>query len=166
MKESINFHHHIENEPEVLRTFLYHAIYVPPGSPEPNPKILNLPDISRYVDHWGRSGDLSVFALDKGKVIGVCWSRIFPPSTPGYGTIDSRTPELSIALLSEYRGQGIGSTLLNLILSDLKTRARAVSLSVAEDNPALRLYQRFGFTVHSKHGKSLIMVKWFKYPIK
>ncbi len=59
-------------------------------------------------------------------------------------------PEVSIAVYPECRGQGVGS----LLLSSLVTRARAegyraLSLSVANENRARRLYVRIGFEVES-----------------
>jgi L-amino acid N-acyltransferase YncA len=71
----------------------------------------------------------------------------FPSSdTPGYGYVDSSTPELSIALAGEHREKGIGG----LSLETLLVRAReagvtTLSLSVAEANRALHLYERHGF---------------------
>ena len=62
---------------------------------------------------------------------------------------DNRIDEIrliDIALLPEYRGKGIGASLL----SDLQDKADAVGkpirIHVEKFNPALRLYERLGFT--------------------
>ena len=62
------------------------------------------------------------------------------------GFVAPDVPEVSIAVYPECRGQGVGS----LLLSSLVTRARAeghraLSLSVANENRARRLYVRIGF---------------------
>jgi ribosomal protein S18 acetylase RimI-like enzyme len=43
-----------------------------------------------------------------------------------------------MAVLPSYRGQGVGSRLLAYLLRVAEEHHRAVSLSVAADNPALR----------------------------
>ncbi|EKT4487944.1 MULTISPECIES: GNAT family N-acetyltransferase [Shewanella] len=53
---------------------------------------------------------------------------------------------LDMALLPEYRGQGLGSELLNAIQSLAQLNQLAVSLMVARDNPqAKKLYLNKGF---------------------
>jgi ribosomal protein S18 acetylase RimI-like enzyme len=73
--------------------------------------------------------------------IGGAWLRRFPAASPGYGFVDASIPELSIAVLPEYRGRGIGSRLM----AELLREAAAVSLSCDPQNPAWNLYLRFGF---------------------
>lgn len=51
---------------------------------------------------------------------------------------------VDIALLPDYRGQGIGSRLLRQVVDD--ARGRPVRLHVDPFNPARRLYLRMGFT--------------------
>ena len=48
---------------------------------------------------------------------------------------------MDIALLSPYRGQGIGTTLMNEIIAE----GQPVTIHVEIFNPALRLYTRLGF---------------------
>jgi ribosomal protein S18 acetylase RimI-like enzyme len=107
------------------------------------------PELRRYVEGWGRRGDVAVVALDRlDEPVGAAWFRLFPADQPGYGFVAPDIPEVSIAVFPECRGNRVGS----LLLSTLVTRARAegyraLSLSVANENPAGRLYARTGFEV-------------------
>ncbi|KAB7744119.1 GNAT family N-acetyltransferase [Nostocoides sp. F2B08] len=57
-----------------------------------------------------------------------------------------RTHLVDIALLPEWRGRGIGTAVVQDLISDARSRGDAVTLSVARDNDrAVRLYRRLGF---------------------
>lgn len=75
-------------------------------------------------------------------------------SPVGRLTLDDRPTGLHIiemALLPEYRNQGIGSTLIQAIFSEAQASGKTVSLSVKHDNPALSLYHRLGFKIIQEH---------------
>ena len=144
-----------------LWDMLYYALYVPPGQ-EPFPQeVIHTPEIALYVSGWGRAHDKGFVAIDNrsGEAIGAVWMRLFPSTQPGYGYISSDIPELSIALLPEYRGQGIGTDLLKHLLEEVRRVYPALSLSVSPDNPAVRLYNRLGFEVINRQATSLTMKK-------
>jgi GNAT superfamily N-acetyltransferase len=125
-----------------LWEMLHLALFVPPGEPPLPRSMLRDPTIARYVDGWGtRSGDSGLIALVDGTPVGAAWLRYFLASDPGYGFVDTRTPELSIAVLPTHRGKGIGSQLLERLLQGV----HATSLSCDPGNPAWRLYVRLGF---------------------
>ena len=107
---------------------------------------------------WGREGDCGFLASDAetSQPVGAVWLRLLVGKNQGYGYVNDDTPELSIAVLPEYRGQGIGTQLLTYLLSSVYGHS-SISLSVSEDNPALRLYKRFGFVVVRKSTGSLTM---------
>jgi ribosomal protein S18 acetylase RimI-like enzyme len=50
-----------------------------------------------------------------------------------------------MAILAEYRGQGIGTSLLARLIESAEGVYEYLSLSVAAENPARRLYRRLGF---------------------
>ncbi len=109
------------------------------------------PDLLRYVKDWGRSGDIGLVAMDNIP-IGAAWLRLFSSENRGFGYIDEGIPELAIAILPEYRGQGIGTKLLTQIVERAKDLYPAISLSVRDNNPAIDLYQRIGFMkVNNRH---------------
>ena len=70
--------------------------------------------------------------------------------------MDDNTSELSIAVLPEYLGQGVGTQLLTHLFASEYGKS-SISLSVSADNPAARLYERFGFEIISRSDRSLTM---------
>jgi ribosomal protein S18 acetylase RimI-like enzyme len=53
---------------------------------------------------------------------------------------------IDIAILENHRGQGIGTTLIGHLLLECRSQGLPMHLQVLQANPALRLYQRLGFT--------------------
>jgi len=147
-----------------LREMLYHSLYVPDGCAPFDREIVTQPEIAKYVEAWGRSGDLGLIALDSstGEPVGAIWIRLFPASSKGYGYVGDNIPELGIAVLPEHRGRGVGSALLQRIVEMASPMYDAVSLSVSIDNPAQRLYERAGFARVGMSGNSVTMLKRLK----
>ena len=143
-------------EHDLLREFLYQAIYLPEGVEPPPRSVVDLPELQIYIADFGtRPGDRCLVAEAEGKVAGAAWCRIMVD----YGHIDNDTPSLAISLLPEYRGLGIGAQLLNALLLLLQENGcRRASLSVQKENPALRLYQRAGFRILAEKGTEYLML--------
>jgi GNAT superfamily N-acetyltransferase len=105
-----------------------------------------IPHVRHYLEGWGRTGDAAVVAVVDGQRLGAAWYRLFPAEDPGWGFVATDVPELSIGVAAEARGRGVGSALLDALLTLARERGyRAVSLSVDRQNPARRLYERKGF---------------------
>lgn len=150
------------NEP-FLWEMLYHALYVSEGH-DPFPKeIVTEPEIAKYVLGWGKAGDLGLAVIDEviEQPVGAVWIRLFTSENRGYGYVDNDIPELSIAILPNYRNRGLGTDLMNRMISEAGRRYPGLSLSVSSDNPAKRLYQRLGFEIIAQHGTSFTMMKRF-----
>ena len=148
---------------QFLWEMLYAALHVPEGH-APFPKeIVWEPDIAKYVRHWGKEGDAGFIAVDAltSLPVGAAWVRMFTAENRGYGYVDDETPELSMAVLPEYRAQGIGTDLLSHLIEDVRLQHRGLSLSVSSDNPAVHLYERLGFEVVGRNRGSLTMKKEF-----
>jgi len=150
-----------KTEYPVLEDFLYNAIYIPEGEQWPSREIIYDPEIYIYVKDFGLDTDCGVVAECDGAIIGVAWTRIIP----AYGHLDENTPELAISILPEYRNQGIGAMLMNRLFDLLRERGyKRTSLSVQQNNPAVRFYERLGYIVtdekidHAGH-EDYIMVK-------
>jgi len=108
---------------------------------------LRRPEVAKYLADWGRPGDAGCLYLnDRNEPVGSAWYRIFPRENPGYGFVDDGIPELTIGVLESARGEGAGSAMLEHLLDVARRKGyAAVSLSVDRDNPARRLYERYGF---------------------
>ena len=102
------------------------------------------PSLARYASGWGRVGDFGCVAESNTVAMGAAWLRLWEEEK-GFGHVSDAIPELAIAVLPDYRGQGIGTQLLMQVLEVAKGHFGAVSLSVRADNPVVRLYERSGF---------------------
>lgn len=134
---------------EFLWDMLYEAACWRPEGPKP-PKegVFTTPELAHYVDGWGRPGDAAVIAYDPddGAKVGAAWYRLMPAEDPGYGFVDAATPEISIAVIPDRRGTGAGEVLLGALMETARSdRFGSLSLSVEEDNQAIKLYRRAGF---------------------
>jgi ribosomal protein S18 acetylase RimI-like enzyme len=143
----------------ILREYLRLSIFVRPGDPPTPADVVDRPELRCYVEDWGRYGDDGVLAVDErtGADVGAAWLRLWPGPETGYGFVDRATPEMAIAVRPEHRGLGVGTCLLDALLDRASPRHRAVSLSVSLDNPAVALYQRFGFRAIAASAGTLTM---------
>jgi ribosomal protein S18 acetylase RimI-like enzyme len=64
---------------------------------------------------------------------------------------------VDIALLPEHRGNGIGTRLVEDLLAEGDVEAKSVTIHVERMNPALRLYERLGFTLAEDKGVYLFL---------
>jgi ribosomal protein S18 acetylase RimI-like enzyme len=152
-----------EADADCLWEMLYQAVYVPQGAEPPPRKVVREPGMAHYAADWGRAGDLGYLAVDaSGHTVGAAWLRLLVGPDRGYGTIDDTTPELAVAVMPIWRGQGIGTRLLIALLGAARESYDAVSLSVQADNSALKLYQRLGFVVVEDGGAWFTMRKGLK----
>ena len=146
-----------KNDEGMLYDMLYHSIFVLEGREAPPRDIVYAAELSKYVKDFGTASDMGYGAFDMAKPIGAAWLRCIK----GYGYVNDASPELSIAVIPDYRGKGIGTLLLEHLLTKAKTKFSSVSLSVWASNPALRLYQRFGFEKVQEKGNEVTMLKTF-----
>jgi len=59
---------------------------------------------------------------------------------------------VDIALLPDYRGSGIGASLISGLIAEAQTTGKPVTLHVTKSSRAMRLYERLGFQVASDIG--------------
>jgi ribosomal protein S18 acetylase RimI-like enzyme len=65
-----------------------------------------------------------------------------------------------IALLTEYRNAGIGSRLLQDLMNEAAAARKLISLHVLSTSPAVRFYERLGFTKTSTEPAAYLEMKW------
>ena len=90
------------------------------------------------------------------------WVVLFDNSSCGRLYIDRWDTEIrimDIALLPDFRNRGIGSSLLRRIMEEGLRLGLPVTIHVEQFNPALRLYQRLGFSPVGENGIYLLM-RW------
>ncbi|MBO7708875.1 MAG: GNAT family N-acetyltransferase [Lachnospiraceae bacterium] len=145
-----------ENETDLLKAFLYEAIFVPEGTEPPPRDIVEKPELRVYTDGFGSGkGDNCLVAEAGGKIVGAVWTRIMND----YGHVDDDTPSFAISLYKEYRGQGIGTRLMQRMLERLKQQGyKRASLAVQKANYAVKMYEKAGFRTVCENAEEYIMV--------
>lgn len=145
-----------QNEYDLLKEFLYEAIYIPEGVDPPNKGIVEQPELALYYEGFGTGkADHCIVAEDAGKVVGAVWTRIMDD----YGHVDDDTPSFAISLLKEYRSMGIGTQLMKKMLLQLKECGfEKASLAVQKENCAVRMYKKVGFDVIYENTEEYIMI--------
>ncbi len=135
----------------ILWEMLFQALHGGSGQAAPSRDDIRRPELARYVEGWGRPGDLGVVATGENDElpIGAAWLRT-PAEDPG------NAPELAFAVMPEYRRRGIASALLTRLVTSYP-EVTSVFLSVAVGNPAVRLYEKFGFRVVNRSGVGVLM---------
>ena len=145
-----------DDETELLKYFLYEAIYIPDGIQPPERSIIELPELSIYYEDFGNSpADNCLVAEEDGKVVGAVWTRIMND----YGHVDDETPSFAISIYKEYRGKGFGTEMMRRMLGLLKDQGyKKASLAVQKANYAVRMYEKVGFKIIDENDEEYIMV--------
>ncbi len=159
MKENsnqVNLRELRPDETELLKDFLYEAIFIPEGVEPPARDIIMQPELKIYYENFGTGrADHCIAADDGGRVIGAVWTRIMDD----YGHVDNETPSFAISLYKEYRGQGIGTQMMRKMLAQLKEKGyKQASLAVQKANYAARMYEKVGFKTVDENAEEYIMV--------
>ena len=145
-----------DKETELLKDFLYEAIFIPEGVEPPPREIIEQPELKLYYEDFGTGrADNCIVAEDDGRVIGAVWTRIMGD----YGHVDDDTPSFAISLYREYRGLGIGTRLMREMLKLLKEQGfEKASLAVQKENYAVRMYEKVGFRTVDENSEEYIMI--------
>jgi ribosomal protein S18 acetylase RimI-like enzyme len=134
----------------ILWEMLYQALHT--SEDEPPRDAVKRPEFARYVDGWGRLGDAGFVAHDtkSGQLLGAVWIRRLSdqPDTP---------PDLAFAVKPGLRRRGIGAALLTQLVKAYPEQSM-ISIRASANNPAVRLYERFGFKI-VKEGKGSVTMR-------
>lgn len=143
----------------LLDTFLYEAIFQRPGVEKLPEYVIHEPEIWVYIDSFGKDTDHCLVAEYRSEIVGAVWTRILGGAVSGFGHLDNQTPEFALSVLEDFRGQGIGKSLMERMVKDLKDLGFSqASLAVQKDNYALRLYQQVGFQIIDENEEEFIML--------
>ena len=139
-----------EDEP-ILWEILYYGLSAVGKSEPPSRDAVRRPEISRYVEGWGRVGDTGFVAHDKKNrdLLGAAWLR--RPTDKS-----DASPELALAVKPEHRRHGIGTALLTQLVRANPDHS-TISVSFVAGKPVLRLYERFGFKVVEQRPDAVVM---------
>src|SRR5579859_1567508 len=137
-----------DDEP-FLWQMLYYAAHMQDDGETSSDAAKNNTGLQKYVQGWGRETDIGVLALhpDDQRPIGAAWIRLLVEEKKMSDLIGDGIPELAIAVLPDYIGQGIGTQLMQHLLEAARKVYPAVMLSVRKSNPARYLYERMGFEI-------------------
>ena len=145
-----------DNEKELLKEFLYEAIFIPEGMDPPDRSVTEQPELALYYEDFGSGpADHCIVAEADGRVVGAVWTRIMDD----YGHVDEETPSFAISLYREYRGRGLGTAMMRRMLEVLKAAGyKRASLAVQKANYAVRMYEAAGFRTVRENDEEYIMV--------
>lgn len=131
-------------EVEIAKEILLYAARLD----EENKTLEDVPQLNRYIEHYGiYKTDIGVYALVDNKLAGAGWVRLLKgENNRGFGYIDDETPELVLGVKPEFRNQGVGTQIMNQLMQEVAISFEKMSLCVREANPAIKLYERLGFT--------------------
>ncbi|MBP5282364.1 MAG: GNAT family N-acetyltransferase [Lachnospiraceae bacterium] len=167
-----------KGEEDLLKDFLYEAVFIPEGVEPPAREIIELPELRIYYeDFGGGAADLCLVATvektvsecparedatktdypapaKNEKVVGAVWTRLMKD----YGYVDDETPSFAISLYKEYRGKGYGTKLMQAMLELLRSKGfKRASLAVQKANYAVRMYEKVGFVTVDQNEEEYIM---------
>lgn len=99
--------------------------------------------------------DLGLYALVGNKIAGAVWLRELKQSDNANAYVDNKTPVLNIAVKPEFRGQGIGSAMLEQLFLEAGAVYKQISISVLNNKKTINYFEKFAFSkLVNSNGKS------------
>lgn len=113
---------------------------------ELNKRVSDIPKLAIYEEFYGFSSkDLGLYVLVENKIAGAVWIRRLNENHASNGYIDDSTPILNIAVLPEFRRQGLGSQMIEQLFIEAGAIYSQISVALISNSPALSFYERHGF---------------------
>ncbi len=153
----------IEEKDEIfLWDMLFEITYSLDTDKKPSKQVfLKRQDIYKYVKGFGLEPSDAGFVAENqdGRLIGAAWYRLYKEDNKGFGYVSDNTPEVSLAVLEEYRNKGIGKQLLQALIQQAgKKYFSSISLNVDTRNTvAVHLFKSKEFKIVNTQGTSQIM---------
>ena len=111
-----------DDETELLKDFLYEAIFIPEEAAPPDRSIILLPELSLYYEGFGkRPGDYCLAAEDCGKVVGAV-GTVTGTMGKAFTAIGAFSAKVTLA------GGGLGGFIKTLVSSKVAMAALAAAL--------------------------------------
>lgn len=121
--------------------------------------LADIPALSIYEQFYGfTSKDLGLYALVDNQLAGAVWIRRLNTDHGSNAYIDDSTPVLNIAVIPEFRGQGIGSMMIQQLFIEAGALYDNISVALVLDSPAIRFYERHGFVTYDIGSKKYSFV--------
>jgi len=140
----------------ILWEMVYQALRTNEGETALSRDVVRRPEFARYVEGWGRPGDTGFVAYDsnQNELLGAVWIRVPPNGESKNG--GEQTPELAFVVKPGHRKHGIGAAMLTQLVK-ANPQHSVISLRATASNPAVRLYERFGFKVMRESEGHVVM---------
>lgn len=111
---------------------------VDPGSSRDTELCAQVPQLTRSSYH--RSSDKRL----GGKIV-FAWLNGQPVGTTGWYTVDSFARFRYVKTLQDYRGKGVGTTMINFVQSQSNVEKRRGLVMFCDDEKTISLYEKLGF---------------------
>jgi ribosomal protein S18 acetylase RimI-like enzyme len=130
------------SEQKIVTDMLYYAAHLD----EAGKSLEDVPELAIYEKRYGLDHrDLGLYALAGHKIAGAAWIRLLKEEDAPDAYVDESTPVLMIGVRPEFRGEGIGSAMLEQLLQEAGVLYEQLSVSVAHGSVAVKFFERFGF---------------------
>ncbi len=109
----------------------------------------DMENLNIFTDHYGlTTKDLGLYALVNNKIAGAIWCRELNNNRD--------TPVLSVAILPEFKGEGIGAFMMEQFLQEAGAIYEQITIDITHKPKAISFYEKFGF---ERVEDSLVLMK-------
>jgi GNAT superfamily N-acetyltransferase len=148
-----------EDLPFLVRILAVAADWRAGVEPRAPAEVLASSELAHYLPDWEIGRDRGLVAYDPSGDTGAAWWHYFNAADPGYGFVAEDVPEMSVGVLPEHRGRGLGTQLVHGLISTARTVGlEGLSLSVEPDNFAIGIYAGAGFVPVGVNAGSVTML--------
>ncbi|MDF1857012.1 GNAT family N-acetyltransferase [Pseudooceanicola sp.] len=105
-----------------------------------------LPYVASHLKDWPGDGEFGFLAYDPdGAFLGAAWIRQLAPDEEPVFSAGERIPEISIAVMLEAVGRGVGTQLIAYLTEEADRRGTEMCVNLREDRHSFGLLVRYGF---------------------